>query len=130
VLRGRFDIVFRDPSTKQLVFPELKGDKLEALTKGQKVYVPMFESQAGGQVRIVSSKGGKLYLPKNAVEPVHGRNFLRVGSKNLTEFTGVQGPGGVREVPEGEGHPDPEAAGAAQAPGAGGRQAAQAAQGA
>jgi hypothetical protein len=28
MLKGRFDIVFRHPVTQELIFPELKGDKL------------------------------------------------------------------------------------------------------
>ena len=87
VLKGRFDVVFRNPTTNELVFPELKGDDIEALTRGQKVYVPQFESPGGARVRITSRRGGKLYLPKGTVEHVHGNNFMRVGSENLTDFT-------------------------------------------
>jgi hypothetical protein len=47
----------------------------------------MFESQAGARVRIISTSGGKLYLPQGAEEQVHGKNFWRVGSTNLRKFT-------------------------------------------
>jgi hypothetical protein len=87
-LKGRFDVVFRTPETQQLIFPELKGDKLEALTKGQKVYVPLFESKDGAQVRVTGKGGGRLHLPVGHVERVHGENFFRVGSRNLNDFTG------------------------------------------
>jgi hypothetical protein len=88
VLEGRFDVVFRSRASQQLIFPELKGDRLHALTKGQKVYVPLFESADGAQVRITGRKGGHLNLPVGHVERVHGQNFFRVGSANLTDFTG------------------------------------------
>ncbi len=87
VIEGRFDIVFRTPDTKQLIFPELKGDKLNALTKGQKVYVPLFEGAEGAQVRITKKGMGNLHLPPGTIEHVHGENFFRIGSKNLSEFT-------------------------------------------
>jgi hypothetical protein len=89
VLKGRFDVVFRNPTTNELVFPELKGDNLQALTKGQKVYVPQFESPQGAKVRITSRGTGKLYLPTGTEEHVHGNNFMRVGSKNLGDFTNL-----------------------------------------
>ncbi len=37
VLSGRFDVVFRNPATKELVFPELERDRINSLTKGQKI---------------------------------------------------------------------------------------------
>ncbi len=90
VVRGRFDIVFRNPLTKELVFPELKGDRLNSLTKGQKVYVPLFESTDGARARILSTgdvQGGDLYLAAGREEQVHAGSFLRVGTPNLRQFT-------------------------------------------
>lgn len=89
VLKGRFDIVFRNPSTNELVFPELKGDNLQALTKGQKLYIPQFESPQGASVRITSLGGGRLYLPTGSVEHVHGNSFMRVGAKNMDDFASL-----------------------------------------
>jgi hypothetical protein len=80
-------IVFRHLVTGELVFPELKGDRLDSPTKGQKVYVPLFESKDGAGMRITSQKGGKLMLPSGHVERVHAGNFFRVGSSNLKDFT-------------------------------------------
>jgi hypothetical protein len=50
------------------------------------VYVPLFESTDGGQVRIVSTGTSKLNVAPGAIERVHGSNFMRVGSQNLRAF--------------------------------------------
>lgn len=87
LLKGRFDLAFRHPVTQELIFPELKGDKLWALTSAQEIYVPLFESDTGAQVRITSRLGGSLYLPPGTVEHVRSGNFFRIGSANINEFT-------------------------------------------
>ena len=90
VVRGRFDIVFRDPGTGELVFPELKGDNLMALTRNQKIYVPLFKEPGGARVRILGTDAthvAGLVLPTGHEEMVHGDNFTVVGSENLAEFT-------------------------------------------
>ena len=87
---GRFNIVFRDPGTGELVFPELKGDNLMALTRNQKIYVPLFKEPGGARVRILGTDAthvAGLVLPTGHEEMVHGDNFTIVGSENLAEFT-------------------------------------------
>jgi hypothetical protein len=91
VLRGYFDIVFRDPSTMDLIVLELKGDAWSAVTPGQTVYLPQFMSEEGATMRVVSRKGGKLYLPSGAVVHLPGKRFLRVAQEDLTTFTRMVG---------------------------------------
>jgi hypothetical protein len=86
VLKGRFDFVFRDPRTGQLVIPETKGIDLEALTPNQRVYVPRLEGERGVMIRITSKKGGTIDLPAKSLERVSGEHFLRIGRGNLKDF--------------------------------------------
>jgi hypothetical protein len=86
LVRGRFDVVFRTPVTQELIFPELKGDMLSALTPNQEIYHPLFKQPGGARVRITSRVGGSLQLPTDAVEAVGTNNFLIVSTENLNEF--------------------------------------------
>lgn len=85
VMKGRMDYFFRDPRSGAAIVGEVKGIDLEALTTNQRVYVPMFEGE-GASIRITSSKGGALNLPKGSVEVVRGENFVRIGRGNLKDF--------------------------------------------
>jgi hypothetical protein len=87
LVAGRFDVVFRTPVTQELIFPELKGDTLSALTPNQEVYHRLFRQPGGARVRITSRLGGSLHLPTGAVESVGTNNFMIVSTENLNEFT-------------------------------------------
>ena len=64
---------------------EVKGLDLEAMTKGQKVYVPLFEG-AGARIRITSVTAGKIGLRKGAEVRIGAEHFLRIGRGNLSDF--------------------------------------------
>ena len=83
--KGSFDFVLRDPRTRQLVYRELKGDDLKALTDNQKIYVPELQSNAGGRVRITSAKGNISFTP-NRIEQVSPANFQLIGKEHLGKF--------------------------------------------
>ena len=85
VMKGRMDYFFRDPRNGSGIIGEVKGMDLEALTPNQRVYVPLFEGE-GAHIRITSSKGGPLKLPKGSIEVVRGENFVRIGRGNLKDF--------------------------------------------
>jgi hypothetical protein len=95
-LRGRVDYFMRDPRNGQLVGLEVKGLDLEALTKNQKIYVPLFEG-GGAKIRIVSNEGGAK-LAAGTVERIRGENFLRVGQGNLKDFGAA-----IEEITTGKG---------------------------
>ena len=82
---GFFDFVLRDPRTQRLVYRELKGDDLMSRTAGQKVYVPVFETPAGGRVRITSAKGNISFTP-GRIEQVSAANFQLIGKEHLGKF--------------------------------------------
>jgi hypothetical protein len=96
VLRGRVDYFMRDPRNGQLVGLEVKGLDLEALTKNQKIYVPLFEG-GGAKIRIVSNQGGTK-LAAGTVEQIRGESFLRVGQGNLKDFGAA-----IEEITTGKG---------------------------
>jgi hypothetical protein len=84
-VKGSFDFVLRDPRTHKLVYRELKGDDLKSRTDNQKIYVPEFESQAGGRVRITSAKGNISFTP-NRIEQISPANFQLIGKEHLGKF--------------------------------------------
>jgi RHS repeat-associated protein len=84
VVSGRFDVVFLDPRSGNLVLPELKGVNLEALTPNQRIYKPLLE--AGGRIRLTGQKGGKLGLPKGLEVTVQKESYFIVGTSNLKAF--------------------------------------------
>jgi uncharacterized protein DUF4157 len=86
VLAGRFDFVFRNPVTGELVVVETKGIDLESLTTGQRIYVPMLEGMTGVRIRITSHRGGSVDLAYGDTPPISGDVFVRVGRGNLKEF--------------------------------------------
>ena len=87
IISGRFDVVTVDPRTGNLIIPELKGKDLADFTDNQKIYVPMLESANGGVIRIRSSKGGTLGLQSGVVVKIDQDNYVRIGLKNLADFS-------------------------------------------
>ena len=79
VVPGRFDIVFKDPQGR-LVFPELKGLKVDKLHGNQKRYSDQLAKE-GGTIRLTSDrmahlgygKGSKITITKEQYLP-HGKN--------------------------------------------------------
>ena len=88
VLEGRVDYFFRDPRSGAAILAEAKGVNLEALTRNQKVYIPLFEGE-GATIKITSTKGGTANLHPGDRVQVRGENFLRLGRVNLKDFAGA-----------------------------------------
>jgi RHS repeat-associated protein len=86
LMEGRFDVVFRDPRTGNLVIPETKGMDLDALTTNQKVYVKLMESGEGAQIKIRSWRGGKINVAYGSTHKITQDHFVRVGRSNLKDF--------------------------------------------
>jgi RHS repeat-associated protein len=84
---GRFDVMTVDPRNGNIIIAELKGTALDDVTKNQKIYVPILESANGGVIRITGSKGGPLGLQAGVTTRVTHDNYVRVGTKNLADFT-------------------------------------------
>ena len=88
VLAGRVDYFFRDPRNGAAILAEAKGVNLEALTRNQRVYIPLFEGE-GATIKITSRKGGTANLHPGDRVQVRGENFLRLGRVNLKDFAGA-----------------------------------------
>jgi len=85
VVSGRFDVVFYDPNTKEIVIPELKGKNLEALTVNQEIYKPVLES-GKATIRITGQQTGTLHIAPGKEIPIPESAYTVVGIKNLKEF--------------------------------------------